>query len=175
LQQPIFCSQRDKSTQDIHNKNEKEGITLMQPSFMHNGVSRNTIQQDWVEKVASKPQMIPHQTEPKPSFLRISIKKGQEIKPNAFEIKTPKDSGLILLVEEPCHLLNEHEIIFYGSAFNERTLVNEDHIIQLLAKIFDTSLAKLWTRLIGRKSLMCLASSFLRIKVMKAVFNCTRL
>jgi hypothetical protein len=69
-------------------------------------------------------------------------------------------------------MLHHHKVILDKSSFYERTPLLGNQLIEmpqnLFARTLVTCLAKLWTRLMGWKSLTRSASSFLGSKVIKA-------
>jgi hypothetical protein len=76
---------------------------------------------------------------------------------------------LPLLMEKSGCLLYQHEVVLYKASFYECTLIRRKRSFSfaanLLASIFVMSLANEWTKLIGLKSLISMASSFFGTRI----------
>jgi len=124
----------------------------------------------WVEAVESKLATRLHQTWPKPKWVRTSSKKDQDIESKALEISSfKKRLGTCRRWRSLIVCCTNMWLSWIHRPWTKALWLAATKSFNRGAKRFDkifvTSFAKLWMRLIGWKSLGCRASAFFGIRV----------
>ena len=176
LEKRLLISLPNQGVQHIHDEDEEHGrqwAPLAKSLPMSDPLPQLSIEQYRVEAERSRQQTISRQRLPKPKWDMTSRRNGQEIESKAFVMSSlSRRRGSLRLCKNLAIYCTRRKLSWMHLPRTNALWLVETKEFSLgakrLARILVTSLAKLCTRLIGRKSFTSTASGFFGMRIRNA-------